>query len=86
MNLDALTLEQLYELNDKVCQRIDQLIAQKDLKALQQIRLGMKVSFNDKSGIQTGTVIKINKKSVIVVSEDGLKQYKIAPGLLSPCA
>lgn len=27
---------------------------------------------------------KINRKSVIVLAEDGSKQYKVSPGLLSP--
>jgi len=31
-----------------------------------------------------GIVTKINRKSVIVLDEDGTKQYKISPGPLRP--
>jgi hypothetical protein len=31
-----------------------------------------------------GIVTKINRKSVIVLGDDGRKQYKVSPGLLRP--
>jgi hypothetical protein len=85
MNINDLSLDQLYALNEQVCQRIDYLLAQKDVNALQQFRLGMTVTFENKQGSrEVGTLIKINRKSVIVVSEDGTKKWKIAPGLVTP--
>jgi hypothetical protein len=41
------------------------------------------VAFNDREGLMFGIVIKINRKSLIVLAE-GKKQYKISPGLLRP--
>ena len=84
MDINALTLEQLYDLNEKICQRIDTLIAQQNLNTLSRLRLGMKVTFDSKNGPEIGTVIKINQKSIIVVSEGGTRQWKIAPGLVNP--
>jgi hypothetical protein len=42
------------------------------------------VSFSGRDGQAVGIVTKINRKSVIVLAEDGKKQYKISPGLLRP--
>jgi len=35
-------------------------------------------------GGRAGIVTKINRKSVIVLAEDGKAQYKVSPGLLRP--
>jgi hypothetical protein len=43
------------------------------------------VTFNGREGPKVGIVTKINRKSVIVLAEDdGMKQYKVSPGLLRP--
>ena len=39
--------------------------------------------FEGNHGPVAGIVTKINQKSVIVVG-DGMKQYKVSPGLLRP--
>lgn len=48
------------------------------------IPIGLKVTFQGRDGVVLGIVTKINRKSVIVLGDDGKKQYKISPGLLRP--
>ena len=54
---------------------------QNDINTLSQLRLGQKVHFKAPEGQVFGVVIKINKKSVMVVSDDN-RQWKIPPGLV----
>ena len=85
MRIDDLTIDQLLELNEVICRRIDELQDQETLQALSQLRVGLKVTFNGREGPVFGIVTKINRKSVIVLAEDdGMKQYKVSPGLLRP--
>ena len=70
MNINDLTLEQLYQLNDMVCQRIDQIRAQQEREAIARIRPGI--------------ALKLNRKTIIVASENGQRQYKVAAGLVKP--
>jgi hypothetical protein len=65
-------------------QRIDELQEHKTLQALSQLRVGLKVTFEGREGSILGIVTKINRKSVIVLGDDGKKQYKVSPGLLRP--
>ena len=84
MRIEDLSIDQLLELNRYICQRIDELQDQENLQALSQLRVGMKVTFEGREGPVLGIVTKINRKSVIVLGEDGRKQYKVSPELLRP--
>ena len=84
MRIDDLSIDQLLELNRVICQRIDELQDRENLQALSQLRVGLKVTFQGRDGLVLGIVTKINRKSVIVLGDDGKKQYKISPGLLRP--
>tara|TARA_B100001971_G_C17698281_1_gene290417 strand:- start:53 stop:322 length:270 start_codon:yes stop_codon:yes gene_type:complete len=84
MRIEDMSIDQLLELNQYICQRIDELQGQETLQALSQLRVGLKVSFEGREGPVLGIVTKINRKSVIVLGEDGTKQYKVSPGLLRP--
>lgn len=84
MRIDEMTIDQLLELNDAICRRIDELKEQENLQALSQLRVGLKVTFETREGAAFGIVTKINRKSVIVLAEDGTKQYKVSPELLKP--
>jgi len=82
MRIEEMSLEQLLELNEIICRRIDELRAQQDFKVLRQLRIGQQVHFDSAEGKIFGTIIKINRKTVIVLGEDQ-RQWKISPGLLS---
>jgi len=84
MRIDDLSIDQLLELNRFICQRIDELQEQEALQALSQLRVGLKVTFEGREGPVLGIVTKINRKSVIVLGDDGKKQYKVSPALLRP--
>ncbi|WP_286715210.1 hypothetical protein [Marinobacter sp. tcs-11] len=84
MRIDDMSIDQLLELNQYICQRIDELQEKETLQALSQLRVGMKVTFEGREGPVLGIVTKINRKSVIVLGEDGGKQYKVSPELLRP--
>lgn len=83
MRIEDMSIDQLLELNQYICQRIDQLRDQENLQAISQLRVGLKVTFEGREGPVLGIVTKINRKSVIVLG-DGRKQYKVSPGLLRP--
>ena len=84
MRIDDMSVDQLMELNRYICQRIHELRDQENLQALSQLRVGLKVTFEGREGPLQGIVTKINRKSVIVLDEDGTKQNKVSPGLLRP--
>ena len=84
MRIEDMSIDQLLELNRVICRRIDELRDRETLQALSQLRVGQKVSFEAQEGPTMGIVTKINRKTVIVLGEDGRKQYKISPGLLRP--
>lgn len=84
MRIEDLSIDQLLELNRYICQRIDELQDQENLQALSQLRVGLKVTFEGREGPVLGIVTKINRKSVIVLGDDGRKQYKVSPELLRP--
>lgn len=84
MRIEDMSIDQLLELNQTICQRIDELQEQETLQALSQLRVGLKVTFEGREGPVLGIVTKINRKSVIVLGEDGRKQYKVSPELLRP--
>ena len=76
MGIDDLTLDQLLELNELICRRIDELRAREDLDILRHLRLGQAVSFNSREGQVFGQVVKINRKTVVVHAEDH-RQWKV---------
>ncbi len=85
MRIEDMSIDQLLELNKYICRRIDELQDQENLQALSQLRgVGLKVTFEGREGPVLGIVTKINRKSVIVLGDDGARQYKISPGLLRP--
>ena len=84
MRIEEMSIDQLLELNKVICQRIDELQDRETLQALSQLRVGLKVTFESREGPLMGVVTKINRKSVIVLAEDGSKQYKVSPELLRP--
>ena len=84
MRIEDMSIDQLLELNKVICQRIDELQDRETLQALSQLRVGLKVTFESREGPVVGIVTKINRKSVIVLAEDGNKQYKVSPELLRP--
>lgn len=82
MLIDDMTIEQLLELNHIICERIDYLRAKQDQNVLAQIHIGNQVSFKTNEGTIFGVVIKKNRKTVVVLSEDK-RRWKLPPGMLT---
>lgn len=84
MNIDDLTVDQLLELNHRVCRRIDELRARQDREALALLRPGMQVKFTNDGEEITGVLLKRNRKTVLISSENGERHYKVPAGVVSP--
>ena len=83
MRIEEMTVDQLLELNEIICERIDYLRNKQDQDALKALCVSNQVRFEDKAGRTVfGIVIKINRKTVIVLTPDQ-KQWKISPGMLT---
>lgn len=82
IDIDHLSLDQLYELNDRVVERINHLEGEQAVRAMMAFSLGSRVSFDSQYGRQVGTVVKFNRKTVVVLTED--RKWRISPHLLSP--
>ena len=82
IDIDGLSLEELMQLNHRVVERIRMLQAMQAHVDMMAFNLGAKVSFDTDHGRVVGTLVKYNRKTVNVVSDDG-RQYRVTPGLLS---
>ncbi|CAM5472748.1 hypothetical protein SSTU70S_02459 [Stutzerimonas stutzeri] len=70
MRIEDMSIDQLLELNPMICRRIDELQDQENLQALSRLHVGLKVTFESRTGLTMGIVTKINRKSVIVLAEE----------------
>lgn len=53
-------------------------------RAKSSFMVGEKVQWDGKYGHNTGTIEKINRKTIFVISDQGLK-WKVSPSLLKAC-
>lgn len=84
IDIDNLTYDELLDLNDRIIARLKQLDAADTIDAMMKLTLGSKVCFDSgKHGVQVGTLIKFNQKTVTVLTEDR-RRWKVSPQFLSP--
>jgi len=83
MRIDDMNLNPLLMLNDLICRRIDNLQAHQEMEVVSRLILGQTVAFESREGQLVGRVIKVNRKTVIVQSEDH-RQRKVAVTLIQP--
>ena len=84
IDIDGLSYEELLDLNDLIIARLKHLDASDTLNAMMKLNLGSKVCFDaGNQGIQVGTLIKFNQKTVSVMTEEG-RRWKVSPQFLSP--
>ena len=83
IDIDALTFEELLELNQRVVARLKFLESMQAHVDMMAFKLGARVSFDSQEGRQFGTLVKYNRKTVTVVTESG-HRWNISPHLLSP--
>jgi len=83
INIDNLTEEELIELNHKIVERLKFLETMHNHNEMMQFSPGEQVSFEPPGrGRQIGTLVKFNKKTVTVITENGHK-WNVSPHLLS---
>ena len=84
IDIDTLSREELVELNDRVIERLKYLDTMHAQQAMMTLNIGSQVSFDSpRHGRVFGTVIKFNRKTVVVLTEDRV-QWRIPPDILTP--
>lgn len=84
IDIDSLSMQELEELNDRVVERLKFLDTVRAQQAMMEMNLGTQVSFaSPRHGCVFGTIIKFNRKTVVVLSEDR-RQWRVPPHILTP--
>jgi hypothetical protein len=82
-DLSQLTIEDLLELNRQVKDRFTQLQQQKSYQALTKYKVGDRVTFTTLEGRKvSGTITRLNKKSVTMQEDGSLMDWRVSPTLL----
>ena len=82
IDIDLLSIEELYVLNERIVERIKFLEQAQAHLSMMKFNLGAKVSFETSQGRQFGRLVKRNRKTVNVDTEDG-RSWRIPPQLLT---
>ena len=83
IDIDGLSFEELLALNRRVVARLKMLESMQAHVEMMRFNLGQRVSFAHQGGRVLGTLVKYNRKTVSVVTDDG-QRWNIPPHLLSP--
>jgi hypothetical protein len=82
IDIDTLTEQELMELNHKIIERLKFLESMRAHAEMLELNMGETVSFSPPGrGELTGRLVKYNKKTVTVLTEDGQK-WNVSPHLL----
>ncbi len=84
IDINNLSRQELVELNDRVIERLKYMDAVHAQQAMMTLNIGTQVSFDSpRHGRVFGTVIKFNRKTVVVLTEDRV-QWRVPPDILTP--
>jgi len=83
IDIDGLSFEELLELNQRVVARLKMLESMQAHIEMIAFSIGQQVSFEHQGGRILATLLKYNRKTVTVVTDDG-QRWNISPHLLSP--
>ena len=84
VDIDKLTVEELEDLNHRVVERLKYLDTLNTQQVMMALSIGTQVSFDSsRHGRVFGTVFKLNRKTVSVLTEEG-RQWNVSPHLLTP--
>jgi len=82
VNIDHLTEHELIDLHHRVVERLKFLQQMRDHSAMLEFSIGDRVAFDPPGRpTATGVLVKYNKKTVTVITSDGMR-WNVAPGLL----
>lgn len=82
IDIDGLSFEELLELNRRVVARLKMLESMQTHIEMMRFNPGQRVSFEHQGGRLMGTLVKYNRKTVTVVTDNG-QSWNISPHLLS---
>jgi hypothetical protein len=82
IDIDGLSFEELLELNQRVVARLKMLESMQAHVEMMAFNIGARVSFEAQNGRLLGTLVKYNRKTVTVVTDNG-QRWNISPHLLS---
>ena len=82
IDIDGLGFEELLELNQRVVARLKMLESMQTHIEMMRFNPGQRVSFEHGGGRLFGTLVKYNRKTVTVVTDNG-QRWNISPHLLS---
>jgi hypothetical protein len=83
IDIDHLSAEELVVLNHRIVERLKMLESLEAHKSMMQFHPGARVSFDSPQNERlTGTIMKFNRKTVTVVTDNG-QRWNISPHLLS---
>ena len=84
IDIDDLTVEELEALNHRIVERLKFLDTMKAHQNMMAFNIGQQVTFeSSRHGRQIGTLIKFNRKTVVVLTDDN-RQWRVPPHMLSP--
>jgi hypothetical protein len=81
INIDQLSIEELVALNHRMIARIKLPEQRSTMNSMVKFNVGSRVSFDPDGSIRTGTLIKFNPKTVVVLTDDG-QRWKVSPHFL----
>ncbi len=82
IDLSRYSEEELLELNRRIVERIRLLRQGRCRESMAEFDIGDRVSFHHECGHEViGTIVRLNRKSVSVVSTDGV-HWRVAPAFL----
>lgn len=83
INIDHLSVDELVALNHRIVERLKMLESLDAHNSMMQFHPGARVSFESpQDGRVFGTIMKFNRKTVTVVTDNG-QRWNISPHLLS---
>jgi hypothetical protein len=82
VNIDHLTEVELIHLNEKIVQRLRMIRQMQAHVQMLDFTIGERVWFqSERQGVVEGMLVRYNKKSVTVVTDDGFR-WTVSPGFL----
>jgi hypothetical protein len=81
IDIDHLTESELIHLNEKIVQRLRMIRQMRAHVTMLEFHLGERVWFQTDRDIVRGTLLRYNKESVTIVTDDG-QRWTVSPGFL----
>jgi hypothetical protein len=81
IKIDQLDEDELLALNHRIVTRLRWLQQHKTLNSMVKFAVGQRVSFDPDDRLRTGIVVKLNSKTLVVMTDEG-QRWKVSPQLL----